>query len=100
MTVIWSAEALENLSEIEKFIGRNSPDKAESFVDYLVERGESIARNPRIGRITPEISHPDIRELIVKKYRIVYRVQEKRIEILTVFEGHKLLRSEELDIDS
>jgi len=99
MIVKWTDEALDNLWEIEKFIGRDSPNKAESFVNNLIEQGESIALNPHIGRIVPEISNPKIRELIVKKYRIVYRVQEKWIEILTVFEGHKLLRIDELKID-
>jgi plasmid stabilization system protein ParE len=72
----------------------------ESFVNYLIDKGESIALNPRIGRMVPEISNPEIRELIVKKYRIVYRVQEEEIVILTVFEGHKLLRFDELEFDS
>jgi len=99
MIVKWTGEALENLSEIEEFIGKDSLNKAESFVYHLIERGESIARNPHMGRMVPEISNPEIRELIVKKYRIVYRVQEKEIEILSVFEGHKLLRIDELEID-
>lgn len=100
MTVLWTGEALKNLSEIEKFIGTDSPERAEKFINYLNERGESIAQNPHIGLIVPEISNPEIRELIIKKYRIVYRLRENRIEILTVFEGHKLLRIDELDIDS
>ena len=95
MMVTWTDEALENLVEIETFIGRNSPEKAENFVNYLIEQGESIARNPRMGRMVPEISNPTIRELIVKKYRIVYHVHEDKTEILTVFEGHKLLRINE-----
>jgi addiction module RelE/StbE family toxin len=94
MIVKWTDEALENLWEIETFIGRDRPKKAENFVNYLIEQGESIAHNPHIGRIVPEISNPEIRELIVKKYRIVYRVHEQGIEILTVFEGHKLLRKD------
>jgi len=99
LTVLWTGEALNNLSEIEKFIGTDSPERAEKFINYLIERGESIAQNPHIGRIVPEISNPEIRELNIKKYRIVYRVRENRIKILTVFEGHKLLRIDELDID-
>jgi len=100
MIVNWTDEALEKLWEIEQYIGSNSPKNAESFVNYLIEQGESIGINPHIGRIVPEISNPEIRELIVKKYRIVYRVQEQKIEILTVFEGHKLLRIEELETES
>jgi toxin ParE1/3/4 len=40
----------------------------------------------------PEISNPDIRELIYRRYRIVYRFKGDVLEILTVFEGHRLLR--------
>lgn len=100
MIVKWSDEALENLWDIEKFIGRDNPEKAERFVTYLIEKGESIVLNPHMGRMVPEISNPEIRELIVKKYRIVYQVQEGQIIILSVFEGHKLLRIDELEIDS
>ena len=100
MIVKWTNEALENLWEIETFIGRDNPKKAESFINHLIEQGKSIALNPHMGRMVPEISNPEIKELIAKKYRIVYRVHEQEIEILTVFEGHKLLRIEELETES
>jgi plasmid stabilization system protein ParE len=44
-----------------------------------------------------EISNLCIRELIVKKYRIVYRLRRDQIEILTVFEGHRQLRIDEIE---
>jgi len=53
---------------------------------------------PRIGRTVPEIANPDIRELLFKKYRIVYRVSKNTVEILTVFEGHRLLRVDEIGV--
>lgn len=93
MNVIWTKEALERLYEIEEYIARDSFERAEQFVNYLIERGESITENPHIGRIVPEISNPEIREVLAKKYRIVYRIQSNFIVILTVFEGHKLLYS-------
>ena len=99
MKVIWTEESLEKLSAIEEFIGTDSPERAETFVDYLIMQGESISENPKIGRIVPEIQNPDIREIIVKKYRIVYKISEKNVEILTVFEGHRLLRIDELKVD-
>jgi hypothetical protein len=37
-----------------------------------------------------------LREIIVKKYRIVYRIKHDCIEILTVFESHHLLRISEI----
>ncbi len=99
MKVIWTEESLEKLSAIEEFIGTDSPERAEIFVDYLIMKGESISENPKMGRIVPEISNPNIREIIVKKYRIVYKNSEEKVEILTVFEGHRLLRIDELKID-
>lgn len=100
MILKWTDEALENLWEIEKFIGRDNSNQAESFVNYLIEKVKSIAQNTHMGRIVPEIANPEIRELIVKKYRIIYRIQEKCIEVITIFEGHKLLKIDELEIDS
>jgi len=97
--VVWTQEALDRLSDIEDFISQDSPQRAAKFVNYLIQRGEGVSKNPRIGRIVPEISNPNIREIIAQKYRIVYKIQENRIEILTVFEGHKLLSLEELRIE-
>ncbi len=99
MKLIWTNEALIRLIEIEKYIALDNPQNAEIFINYLVKRGESIPQNLQIGRVVPEISNPEIRELIVKKYRIVYRIKKNIIEILTVFEGHKLLDNDEIGND-
>jgi plasmid stabilization system protein ParE len=96
MNVTWSKEAGENLVEIEEFIARDSLERAIRFVDLLIDHTEAIlADNPKSGRTVPEIGNPDIRELIYRGYRIVYRFNGDRIEILTVFEGHRLLRLNE-----
>jgi len=97
--VVWTQEALDRLFDIEDFISQDSPKRAARFVNYLIQRGEGVSKNPRIGRIVPEISNPNIREVIAKKYRIIYKIQENKIEILTVFEGHKLLSLEELRLE-
>ena len=96
MNVIWSQEAGDNLFDIEQFIARDSAERAIRFIDALIDHTEAIlADNPRSGRTVPEIGNPDIRELIYRGDRIVYRVNGDRIEILTVFEGHRLLRLNE-----
>jgi toxin ParE1/3/4 len=92
MQIIWTQEALEQLIDIEDYIARGNPERAAKFVEQLVEQAESLPGNPRVGRVVPEIANPDIRELIFNKYRIVYRSNEKHIEILIIFEEHELLR--------
>ncbi len=96
MSVTWSQEAGKNLLDTEDFIARDSLERAVRFVDALIDHVEAILTdNPRSGRTVPEIGSPDIRELIYRGYRIVYRLNVDRIEILTVFEGHRLLRLNE-----
>jgi len=97
MKIIWTQEALEQLTEIEDYISKNSPERASKFIDQLIEHTSPLSDQPRLGRTVPEIANPDIRELIFKNYRIVCRLKEKYIEILTVFEGHLLLRIDEAD---
>ena len=60
MKIIWSKEALERLSDIEEFIARDSPTRAEKYINYLINRGELILENPDIGRAVPEIANPEI----------------------------------------
>jgi toxin ParE1/3/4 len=96
MKIRWTQEALLRLSEIENFISQDSPDRARKFVDQIIEHAESLTDNPLSGRTVPEISNPDIRELIFRKNRIVYRITGNCLDILTVFEGHRLLRSDEI----
>lgn len=96
MNITWSQEAGENLADTEEFIARDSPERAARFVDAIIDHAEAIlADNPRSGRTVPEIGNPDIRELIYRGYRVVYRLNDDRIDILTVFEGHRLLRLNE-----
>jgi plasmid stabilization system protein ParE len=96
MSLTWSQEAGENLVDIEEFIARDNVERAVRFVDALIDQTEAIlADNPRSGRSVSEIGNPDIRELIYRGYRIVYRLNGDRIDIITVFEGHRLLRLNE-----
>ena len=97
MKILWTREALRQLTEIEDFIAKDNAERAAKFVDEIAAHTESLLPGePRIGRTVPEISNPDIRELLFKKYRIVYRVNKNTVEMLTVFEGHRLLRVDEI----
>jgi plasmid stabilization system protein ParE len=44
--------------------------------------------------MVPERERPDLREVFVGSYRIVYRVRAERIDVLTVFEGHRSFPSD------
>jgi len=40
--------------------------------------------------MVPELERPDVREVFVGAYRIVYRIADESLLVLTVFDGHKL----------
>ena len=98
MKIRWTHEALNQLIEIEDYILKDSPARAIQFVNQLIEHAESISDKPRMDRVVPELANPDIRELIFKKYRTVYRLEKNYIEVLTVFEEHRMLRVKKPDI--
>ena len=91
MKIIWTQEALENVIDIENYISEDNPSIVIEFTDLLINQCEYLKNNPDKGRVIPELSDPTIRELIYKNYRIVYRHIQKEIQILTVFERHRLL---------
>lgn len=96
MKIFWTKEALLRLQEIEEYISRDNPISAIEFVDKLITVAETIIDNPKKGRIVPELSLDNIRELLYQNYRIVYLVKKNSVDILTVFEGHQLLKKEEI----
>jgi toxin ParE1/3/4 len=74
----------------------DNPQAARRFADKLKSRAESLCKFPNRGRIVPEVDRSDVRELFEGNYRIVYRMQKSAVHLLTIFEGHKLLRPTDL----
>nr|WP_320191640.1 type II toxin-antitoxin system RelE/ParE family toxin [uncultured Desulfobacter sp.] len=96
MKIIWSPLAIDRVAEIANYIAKDKPTAAENWVDKIFSKVESLASSPKSGRIVPEINKDQYREIIYGNYRIVYRIEEKRISILTVRHGKQLLPIEEI----
>ena len=89
----WTTQAVEDLEAIRNFIANDSVAYADLAVTRLLEAVERLEHFPRSGRIVPELSDPQLREIIESPYRIVYRVLDEGVEILTVFSASRLFRS-------
>ncbi|MBK8944073.1 MAG: type II toxin-antitoxin system RelE/ParE family toxin [Ignavibacteriae bacterium] len=96
MKINWTKESFLNLQEIEDFISQDNPNAAIKLTDKLISLVEDLIEFPEKGRIVPELSISQIREILHKNYRIVYLIKKNSVDILTVFEGHKLLDVENL----
>jgi len=87
----WTDRALRDLAGIGEYIAQHDPLAASRWVSRLLRAVEDAALLPRAGRPLPEVGRRDVREVLRGNYRIVYRVGDHEIEVLTVFEGHRLL---------
>jgi toxin ParE1/3/4 len=83
--VRWTDRAVEDLAAIKAFIGQESPAYALAVVGRLYQAVGQLAQFPDSGRIVPEQTRPEIRELVRPPYRIVYRRRPDLVEILLVF---------------
>lgn len=91
MKVVWTQNARRELRAIHDYIAQNSLKYAQGMVDHITRRTKTLARFPRLEPEVPEYEDELIRELYEHPYPIIYRIREKRIEVLSVVHGTKLL---------
>jgi toxin ParE1/3/4 len=89
--VKWSAPARDDLKQIHDYIAKDSKYYARRVIQEIIAKTENLIEHPEIGRIVPEVSDQNVRELIVYSYRLVYEISESggRIEILAVIHGKR-----------
>lgn len=92
MKLRWSERSVNDLIAIQKYIAQNNPQTAKKWVTQLRQRARRAAETAMTGRVVPEFNQTDIREVFLGNYRIVYRILDDGILVLTVFEGHRLLK--------
>ncbi len=85
--VKWTIPAKEDLKQIHDYIARDSKFYAKKVSAEIVERSKELKEFPEMGRIVPEIGTPDIRELFVYSYRLVYELIPNGVQILAVIHG-------------
>ncbi len=91
MKLRWSRQAQRDLLEIGRYIAKDDRAAARRWVERLRQRARQAAEHPKAGRIVPEHARPQLREVLLRSYRIVYLVGDDAVEVLTVFEGRRLL---------
>ena len=85
MLVLWSDLAKIRIKEIFLYIAKFDEEAAETFIDNIYKKVDMLEKFPRMGRIVPEKDNPKIREVFLKKYRMIYHLNQGTIEILTIF---------------
>jgi len=92
MRVEWTEPALEDMATIRDYIAEDSTENAYRFIERLFDAAAQLTGFPERGRYVPEAEHDDVRELLYKDYRIIYRVKPEQVDILTVLHGSRDLK--------
>ena len=82
--VTWSPSTLDDINAIAEYIARDSVDIAALFVSRLIEAAERLRDFPESGRIIPEISAENCREIIYGAYRMMYRIEGDEVWIISI----------------
>jgi len=93
----WTRAAQEAVKNIAIYISKDSAFYAEKQVQKFFESVEVLHQHPEIGNPVTEYNHKDIRQILVGRYRVIYKVKsESCIDILTVHHSASILH---LDIE-
>ena len=95
----WTPQALADLDAICLFIARDAPAMSSVFANRVFRATDRLAEHPRSGRIVPEAQRDHVREVIVGNYRIIYRLLDEDVQVLTVHHGARLLDTGTLGIE-
>ncbi len=89
LRVVWTEAAASDLEAAANFIERDSRRYASVLVHEARLSSNSLTTLSQRGRIVPETKRPDIRELFVCNYRLIYRITPGAIIILGFIHGSR-----------
>jgi addiction module RelE/StbE family toxin len=90
--VFWTDVAAHDLKEIIGYISIRNPSNAKKILKKIKSKASSLYSFPERGRIVPELQEQGIsqyRELIISPWRLIYRIAEKEIYVLSLLDSRQ-----------
>jgi plasmid stabilization system protein ParE len=99
--VEWTSTALADLESIGSYIERDSSRYAQVVVRGLFGKASGLGAFPESGRRVSELSDPDLREVFLYSYRIIYKIKNGSVIVLGILHGRQdfLRHFPELDVE-
>ena len=73
LRIVWTSLAVERAHEAARYIARDKPEAALSWLEGLFESTDRLQHFPQSGRMVPEIGLPEYREIVYRRsHRVVY----------------------------
>jgi toxin ParE1/3/4 len=90
--VMWTESAVCDLESVIEYIAADSPGDARKILKNLRDRATNLETMPMRGRVVPEMARLGLRawrELIVKPYRIVYRIDKDAVIVMALLDSRR-----------
>jgi addiction module RelE/StbE family toxin len=80
----WSQRARADLKSIHDRIAQDAPGTAKAVVREFLARAGELPVLPRAGRVVPEVGDPDVREVPIHSWRLIYQVRGTEVFVLAI----------------
>jgi plasmid stabilization system protein ParE len=90
--VAWAEIAQHDLKQIIDYIAIDSPGDATGILQKIKQKVSALYTMPDRGRIVPELKEQGIhtyRELIVAPWRVIYRISDTTVFVLSVIDSRR-----------
>ena len=90
--VQWAEVATRDLEELVSMVAVDSVPDAERLLGRIEKRAATLESTPARGRVVPELSRIGMRnwrELVLRPYRLVYRIEADTVTVLAIFDGRR-----------
>jgi plasmid stabilization system protein ParE len=85
------------LDDAVTYVAQDSRPAAERLLIEALHIASSLDTFGERGRVVPEFNQPNVRELLVQRYRLLYEVMPAEIQILAFVHGARDLTRPELE---
>ena len=88
----WAAVAQHDLKQIIDYIAIDSPGNASRILQKIKQKVSDFYVMPDRGRIIPELKEQGIhtyRELIIASWRVIYRISDTTVFVLSVIDSRR-----------
>ena len=91
--ISFAESAVNDLEEIRDwYVRQQVPETGERLIRKVFYQIERLSDFPESGRIVPEFDLDNLREIIYPPFRLVYRLDQKRIRIVRVWRSERMLK--------
>ena len=93
IVITFAESAVQDTEAIREYYeDQEIPEVGDRFISEIISSVEELTVHPDRGRIVPEFNSPQLRELILPPFRVVYRRYKEKISVVRVWRSERLMR--------